>query len=309
MRVRYRPARTIGGDFYMSISVPGERLLAAVGDVSGKGIPAALTTAQITAEIHAHAHLVEKGGLGDYVTALNDELCQRLARGRFAATTFLFHHPHHNTVEVICAGQFAPWRYRNDAWEEIKIPQSLPLGVIRGQEYRATTVPALPGEIWVLFSDGINEGRSPTGEDYGTDRLRESLGGGHVAGMLKRAWSSWENFVDGEHQHDDACLALILLKPPASLEIGSAARNCKQAREFIEAWALTAGFPDLVRGPNRSRRRRGRDQHHAAHVSKRDRQDHLALRRSHRGPSASAPARPRAACRFCRDERPRAGGR
>jgi sigma-B regulation protein RsbU (phosphoserine phosphatase) len=248
MRVRYRPARTIGGDFYMTISVPGERLLAAVGDVSGKGIPAALNTAQITAEIHAHAHIVEKGGLGEYVTALNDELCKRLARGRFAATTFLFHHPHQNTVEVICAGQFAPWRYRNDAWEEVKIGQSLPLGVMRKQKYVATTIPAMPGEIWGLFSDGMNEGRSPTGEDYGFQRLRESLGDGHVAEMLKRAWSSWETFVDSEHQHDDACLALILLKPPATLEIGSSAKNCKPAREFIEAWALTAGFPDLERG-------------------------------------------------------------
>ncbi len=80
MCVRYRPARTIGGDFYASLALPGDRLLAAVGDVSGKGIPAALTTAQITAEIHAHSELLEQG-LDAYVTALNTELCQRLARG------------------------------------------------------------------------------------------------------------------------------------------------------------------------------------------------------------------------------------
>ena len=51
MRVRYRPARTIGGDFYASIVLSEDRLLAALGDVSGKGIPAALTTAQITTEM------------------------------------------------------------------------------------------------------------------------------------------------------------------------------------------------------------------------------------------------------------------
>ena len=56
------------------------------------------------------------------------------------------------------------------------------------------------------------------------------------------------DFVDGEHQHDDACLALILLRPPATLEIGSAAKNCRAARDYIEAWALAAGFPDLERG-------------------------------------------------------------
>jgi anti-sigma regulatory factor (Ser/Thr protein kinase) len=124
----------------------------------------------------------------------------------------------------------------------------MPLGVMRGMKFTATEAPAAPGEIWALFSDGINEGRSPSGEEYGMDRLRASFGTGHVAEVLKRAWSCWETFVDSEHQHDDACLALILLKPPATLEIKSAAKNCRQARDFIEAWALAAGFPDLERG-------------------------------------------------------------
>ncbi len=249
MRVRYRPARTIGGDFYASLVLSEDRLLAALGDVSGKGIPAALTTAQITTEMQALAPFAEEGGLEAYVTALNDELCKRLAAGRFAATTFLLYDPHRETMEVICAGQFEPWRWRNDAWEPVTVPHALALGIFRGQKYTATVVSALPGEKWGFFSDGINEGRSPTGEEYGFDRLLHSLGAaGHAAGALDRAWSSWENFVDGEHQHDDACLALILLKPPAKLEIKSAAQNCKLCRQFIEAWALAAGFPDLERG-------------------------------------------------------------
>jgi sigma-B regulation protein RsbU (phosphoserine phosphatase) len=248
MRVRYRAARTIGGDFHASIALPDDRLLAALGDVSGKGIPAALTTAQITTEMQALAPRAEKG-LEAYVIALNDALCKRLAAGRFAATTFLLHDPRRETMEVICAGQFEPWRWRNDAWETVAVPHALGLGIFSGQKFTATVLPALPGEKWVLFSDGINEGRSPTGEEYGFDRLRESLGtAGHAADTLDRAWSSWENFVDREHQHDDACLALILLKPEAVLETVSAACNCKRCREFIEAWALTAGYPDLERG-------------------------------------------------------------
>jgi sigma-B regulation protein RsbU (phosphoserine phosphatase) len=249
MRVRYRPARTIGGDFYFFIALSGDRLLVALGDVSGKGIPAALTTAQITTEMHALAAYAEEGGLEAYVNALNDDLCKRLAAGRFAATTFLLYDPQLKTMEVICAGQFEPWRGSHEAWEQVAVPHALALGIFRGQNYRATKLPALPGEKWALFSDGINEGRSRTGEEFGIDRLRAGLGiSGHAAATLDRAWSSWENFVDGEHQHDDACLALILLKPEPTLEIVSAARNCKRAREFIEAWALTAGFADLERG-------------------------------------------------------------
>ena len=248
MRVRYRPARTIGGDFYASIALSEDRLLVALGDVSGKGIPAALTTAQITTEMHALAPYAEEGGLNAYVTALNEELCKRLAAGRFAATTFLLHDPHAATMEVICAGQFEPWRCCNETWEPVVVPHTLALGIFRGQKFTATVLPALPGEKWALFTDGINEGRSPNGEEYGLDRLRESLKAGHVATTLEEAWNGWQNFVDGEHQHDDACLALILLKPASRLEISSAACNCKQARLFIEAWAITAGFPDLERG-------------------------------------------------------------
>jgi len=247
LRVRYRPARTIGGDFYASISLPDDRLLVAVGDVSGKGIPAALTTAQISTEMQALSQLAQSG-LSDYVNVLNDALCQRLAAGRFAATTFLLYDPNRGTMEIICAGQFEPWRWHNEAWEPVKVPHALALGIFPGHQFVTTEVSCQPGERWILFSDGINEGRNPEGEEYGVDRLKSSLGAGHAAATLTNAWHEWENFVDQDHQHDDACLALVLLKPAATLDITSCPSNCKKARQFIEDWALTAGFSDLIRG-------------------------------------------------------------
>ena len=247
MRVRYRPARTIGGDFYASIPLSGDRLLAALGDVSGKGIPAALTTAQITGEIQALAPVAEQG-LAPYVNALNQALCQRLAAGRFAATTFLLYDPNRETTEVICAGQFAPWRWRNDVWEPVSVPSMLGLGIFRYQSYTATEFPTLPGEKWLLFSDGITEGRNPAGEEYGIDRLHVSLGHGQAADVLAHTWADWGNFVDRDHQHDDACVAIISTKPAPVLEMVSAPADCKRARRFIEEWALTAGYSDLERG-------------------------------------------------------------
>ena len=247
LRVRYRPARTIGGDFYASFELPGERMLVALGDVSGKGIPAALTTAQITAEMNAR--LAPDQGLDEYVNSLNNSLCKRLAAGRFAATTFLLHDPAAETMEIICAGQFAPWRCQNEKWEKVAVPTALALGIFPNQVFPSTKVTALPGEKWVLFSDGINEGRNRDGEEFGFDRLIAALGNtGHASTAIRRAWAEWEGFVDDEHQHDDACLALLLLKPESKIEVPSAAASCKRCRQFIEAWALTAGFPDLERG-------------------------------------------------------------
>jgi sigma-B regulation protein RsbU (phosphoserine phosphatase) len=247
MRVRYRPARVIGGDFYEAFPLPQERLLVAVGDVSGKGIPAALTTAQITTELQVLAPLAEQG-LAVYVNAVNHALCRRFAAGRFAATTFLLYDPQRAVTEVICAGQFAPWRWRQDVWEPATVPPTLALGIMSQLTYTATEFATLAGERWLLFSDGINEGRDRAGEEFGVDRLRASLGHGSARAVLERSWSAWETFVDGDHQHDDACLALILTKPPSTLELLSAPSECKRVRDFVEEWALAAGFPDLERG-------------------------------------------------------------
>jgi sigma-B regulation protein RsbU (phosphoserine phosphatase) len=247
MRVHYRAARTIGGDFYSSIVLPNDRLLVALGDVSGKGIPAALTTAQISSEMQALAPVAEQG-LDIYVTTLNAALCQRLAAGRFAATTFLLYDPNRECMEVLCAGQFEPWRWHEEKWEPVKAPRNLALGIFPKYEAEITVFPCMPGEKWLLFTDGINEGRSPSGEDYGFERLQASLGAGSPTAVLERAWQAWVSFVDGVDQHDDACLALIATKPDSVLQITSCAQNCKQARNFIENWSLTAGFSDLERG-------------------------------------------------------------
>jgi len=208
MHVRYQPARTIGGDFYACIPLPGDRLLAAIGDVSGKGIPAALTTAQITTEMLALAP-VAKEGLAAYVMALNTILCRRLAAGRFTAITFLLHDPLRETMEIICAGQFEPLRQRGDVWETVEVPHAMALGIFSGVAYQATEVPCLPGEKFVLYTDGINEGRSASGEDFGLDRLRVSLGAGGTSVVLDHAWDAWESFTDSGKQHDDACLLLL----------------------------------------------------------------------------------------------------
>ena len=247
MRVRYRPARVIGGDFYATIPLSNDRLLAALGDVSGKGIPAALTTAQITGELQALAATAEEG-LAPYVNALNRALCQRFAAGRFAATTFLLYDPQRATTEVICAGQFAPWRWLDDAWAPAAVPSMLALGIFPQMAYAATEFATKPGEKWLLFSDGINEGRDRHGVEFGLDRLRASLGLGCAHDVLARSWKAWEDFVDRDHQHDDACLALVLTKPPATLQILSAPGECKRLRDFVEEWALTAGYGDLDRG-------------------------------------------------------------
>jgi phosphoserine phosphatase RsbU/P len=247
LHVRYQPARTIGGDFYSSVQLPGERLLAVIGDVSGKGIPAALTTAQITGEINALSGLAQSS-LSELVHRLNRGLCGRLAAGRFIATTFLLHDPLASTMDVVCAGQFPPWHWDGEKWEAMKVPPALPLGVFEKYPYESTVFPCRSGDKWLLFSDGINEGRNLAGEDYGFDRLRDSLLPGSPKNVLRNAWESWKQFVNIDNLHDDACLLLMATHDKPKLETLCCPTNCKVVRKFIENWALFAGYNDIERG-------------------------------------------------------------
>jgi sigma-B regulation protein RsbU (phosphoserine phosphatase) len=247
LRVRYQPARTIGGDFYAAIPGPDDSLLVAIGDVSGKGIPAALTTAQVTSEMNALTGQVQHG-LRKWVRTLNQNLAGRLAPGHFVATTFLLYAPKNATMEVLCAGQFQPWRWRGANWEPVSVPGALPLGVFKNYAYEAASFPCEPGEKWLLFSDGISEGRNERGEDYGDERLRASLAPGHPQYVIDQAWARWGEYVDAEHLHDDACLALLATRPEPELETQTEASSCKYCRKFIESWSLFAGYDDIVRG-------------------------------------------------------------
>jgi anti-sigma regulatory factor (Ser/Thr protein kinase) len=130
----------------------------------------------------------------------------------------------------------------------VKTPKNLALGIFPKYESEITLSPCKPGEKWLLFTDGINEGRNAAGEDYGFDRLRASLEPGAASDIITLAWSSWQNFVAGIDAHDDACMAVIVTKPPDTLEMTSEPKECKQARNYVEDWARVAGYSDLERG-------------------------------------------------------------
>ncbi|HSI83625.1 MAG: SpoIIE family protein phosphatase [Candidatus Methylacidiphilales bacterium] len=248
IRVKYKPARVIGGDFYSALPMPGNRILMATGDVSGKGIPAALTTAQITGEISALGS-VAQNSLSEFVKLLNKGLCGRLAFGRFVATSFLIYDGNAGTMEVLCAGQFPPWRWTPDGWEVMDVPPSLPMGISPDYPYEAVKFSCEPGEKWLLFSDGINEGRNPTtGEDYGFDRLKASLPSSSTEQILAKAWSAWSSYVDTTALHDDACMCILSPLPENELTVDSQPSASKKVRHFVEAWAIVGGFSDLIRG-------------------------------------------------------------
>lgn len=163
----YKPATEVGGDFYQVIPLPGPhgepRVLILLGDVSGKGLKAAMTVSMIVGTVRALAEFTSDPA--DILTLLNQRLLGR-TRGGFATCVALLMEPGGTTV-IANAGHLAPFCDGH----EIDLPGSLPLGLSVDEQYESTTLHLEPGETLTLLTDGVLEARSPKGELYGFTRL------------------------------------------------------------------------------------------------------------------------------------------
>ena len=248
VRMNYSPASAVGGDFCCVHRIGEHRLLLALGDVTGKGIPAALTMARATAMIKATVDQIGDD-LGEWVTALNLQLVEDLQSGRFIGLTFMLADAEKLELQVCAAGQYPPLNFNGKSWENFPLQNHLPLGIAATVRYRAVTAPLKPGDSWLLFSDGITEARNCAGEDFTLPRFLESLPRGQTsAKTLETAVTAWHQFVDFAPQHDDASLLLLTWRgqaPPATFETLCSPENLAAGREFIEKWAIFAGYDDV----------------------------------------------------------------
>ena len=248
---RHLPAQMVSGDFAFVHPASKNRLLMGLGDVCGKGIPAALTMARATAIIEATADRLE-ADLGAWVTGLNRLLARELKAGRFISLVFLLADSETKTLHICTAGQYPPLHFDGCLWQSCAVANHLPLGILPSTVYTAQTVPLRPGDYWLLFTDGFPEARNHQGDDYTCERFLTSLPMGQAAEpVLAAAFQAWDNFRDASGQHDDASVMLLDWRgpqPPSELSTTCCPENLAMIRQYVEAWAAFAGFGDLVIG-------------------------------------------------------------
>jgi serine phosphatase RsbU (regulator of sigma subunit) len=159
----YLPATRVGGDFFYIRSENPGALLVVVGDVSGKGLRAALTVSAIMGALRTMPSLPPKRILGD----LNRGLVGQM-RGGFVTCCAMRIEPD-GTLTLANAGHLAP--YRNA--EEMNVSAGLPLSVDAGIQYGECQLSLGRAEALTFVSDGVIEARKPTGELFGFERARE----------------------------------------------------------------------------------------------------------------------------------------
>jgi hypothetical protein len=161
----YRPAGEVGGDFFQVIGLPGGGVLAAIGDVSGKGMPAAMTVSLLVGALRTLAHYTQRPA--EILAAMNQRMMGRSGGG--FTTCLVLRMDAGGALTLANAGHLSP--YRNG--EEIHLDSALPLGIAPGTTYSESTLRLQPGDTLTFLSDGVVEARNASGELFGFDRTRQ----------------------------------------------------------------------------------------------------------------------------------------
>lgn len=210
------PAREIGGDFYDFFLLKDDRLLFTIGDVSGKGIPAALFMAVTKTLIKGIAG--NDLELFEVFRRVNLELCQENDAMMFT-TAFC------GVLDLVSgelcytnAGHLPPLLvHRGIAAEWLTIPAGMALGIDEEARYQTARVTLQPGDLIVLYTDGVTEAMDPADRLYSAERLLATVGsnpGRSPEDCVRGIFNSVSTFAAGAAQSDDVTVLALLFRSP-----------------------------------------------------------------------------------------------
>jgi sigma-B regulation protein RsbU (phosphoserine phosphatase) len=204
------PCYEIGGDYYDFIKRDDGRLVIALGDVSGKGTAAALLMSSLHASIHAqtgsHDTLVET------ISAVNRYLADNIPSNRFVTLFYAELDPESGALSFLNAGHNPPLIVHAAGTVEQLASGGLPLGIKADADYREGRTTLQPGDVLVIYSDGVTEAASPNGEEFGPTRLYEVVSrnvDSSAAGIRDRIESALTKFSQGTQAADDITLVIV----------------------------------------------------------------------------------------------------
>lgn len=168
-----KPSRMVGGDFYDVKVLNGNRVLTAVADVTGKGIPASLLMANLQAALHVLFPM--DMSLEEATGRINRVISENTDYDKFITYFHGILEGDTGTFQYVNAGHNPPYIVRADGMVEMLETGGLLLGVMAGASYERGTVSLNPGDIVFMFTDGVTEAMDKSEEEYGEDRLIECL--------------------------------------------------------------------------------------------------------------------------------------
>src|ERR687893_704699 len=205
--VYYQPAREVGGDFYDFLRLPDGRLGLIVGDVSGKGVPAAIVMAITRTMLRAAYHL---GSPGEILKQVNDNLYPEIPPNMFVTCLAALLDSKTGQLQYANAGHDLPYVRHSAGVSELRAT-GMPLGLMPDMSYEEKEITLQPGESILLYSDGLVEAHSPQREMFGFPRMQRYVGE-HPEGaaLIDSLLSELAHFTGVEWEQEDDITLLTL---------------------------------------------------------------------------------------------------
>ncbi len=204
-----RPANDVGADLVDYIELPEDRLGVVLADVAGKGLGAALLTAKLQAMLRA---LVPGSpSLSDLGAQVNDILHKDGIDNRFVTLFYLELRPGSGRLRYLNAGHNPPFVLREKATEALQA-SAIPLGMMAGTAYTEGEMTLEPGNLLVVYSDGLTEASNSKDEEFGADRLQAMLPrlrGLSAEESVRLIIDEVNLFLGRERPHDDLSLVVL----------------------------------------------------------------------------------------------------
>ncbi len=204
----YRPAREVGGDFYDFLEFEDGRLGIVVGDVTDKGVPAALVMATTRTMLRAAAQRLDSPG--EVLRRVNDVLYPDIPPNMFVTCLYAILDPRTGRLHYANAGHDLPYMRHHDGASELRAT-GMPLGLMPGMGYEEKEAVLEAGDSVLFYSDGLVEAHDPRHDMFGFPRLQGFVGA-HPGGakMIDFLLEELTRFVgDGWEQEDDITLVTL----------------------------------------------------------------------------------------------------
>lgn len=175
---RCRQVHALGGDFYDFVPLADDRLAIAVGDASGKGLPAALMVSNVLSSLRTASLFAGDDGPA-VLDAVNRQVYESSLADRYATVFYGVFHSATRMLRYVNAGHNSPMVIRRDnsiLWLEAG---GAPVGMFPDWKYEQGAVELHPGDVIVAYTDGVIEAMNPDGEESGVDGLRKAVVGCH----------------------------------------------------------------------------------------------------------------------------------
>ena len=213
---RFSPARAIGGDLYDFVPYSLSRLGIVIGDVSGKGAPAAIYAALVNGILRSHAPI--EPGPAEMLSAVNFSLAERRIEAQYICLLYAVWDDQRRTLQIANSGIPRPL-YVHDGKTEIVEATGLPLGLFDEAEHDELTFKAKPGDLFVFFSDGILDARNRAGDMFGrsgVERVIAECTDQSPDCVVNSLFAAVAEHAAGEDTFDDQTVLAIRVKGSAS---------------------------------------------------------------------------------------------